>query len=600
VSSAGRVIPPLVLVGVVFLLYQGTLYYPFQFDDYLGIVGNRAIMNLWDLPGIWWHNPSRFFHYLSLAFNYHLGELDTFGYHLFNIILHGLAAAVYYYFVGLLFDASARMTGSKPEPCLAMACQFTAALIFAVHPLQTQAVTFIWQRSASMATMLYIGSMALYLKSARMEQEGQPEGVWKKWLALAWVAALCSMMTKQFTVTLPVAMVLLDYLLVSGSLARLKSRAARLGPFIPLILIIPVFTMFVGKGEVGDLGMRAANLLTPYRYLITEFNVITHYLGLAVYPVNQNLDYDFPIPSGFGDSALSFIFLCVIGATGVLLRGKSPAASFGILFFFLAISVESSFYPLEDPVFEHRMYLPLTGLLAALASLELKLLSSVRAPISLAAALALAVILAAPLSAATVRRNVVWSDPILLWEDVVAKSPRKARGYNNLAISYFKMGQIEKGTALLLKAREVDPKFAATYLNLGKLYDTQGNLHEAISNYTEALTRDPNMTEIPYRLGSVFLRMKRYETAARYFQAAIKIKPSNLSARMEFGVALGLAGKLDTAVAVFADIIKMDPANGQAHYNLAMAHFQRGEKAKAAQLFAKAKQLGYLEPAPSF
>ena len=594
-----RGLPSFILAAVVFTLYRGVVHYPFQFDSLVGIEQNPYIRDMWDIGQIWWHNPSRFIVYFSFAFNHHLGGYDTFGYHILNIIVHAVTTVVYYYFLRLLFRTADRGDNITVDTPLTTACLFTAALVFAVHPLQTQAVTYIWQRGTSIGALFYIGSLAAYLKSALDEQDGRPAPRWKGWLVASVGLAFLSMISKQFSVTIPVAVGLLEFLVISGSVEGLKKRLPRMAPFVPMLLIVPIFTTLVGKGEVGDLGERAANLLPTHQYLMTELNVIVFvYFKLLFYPVNQNLDYDFPPAVSLGDCAVAFMILAALFAAGVLLHRKNRIASFSIIFAFLAASVESSFFVLEDPVFEHRMYLPLTGLLAAMVALERQALANIiassRARIIIAMALMIAV--SVPLYAVAKERNLVWSDPVLLWADVVAKSPNKARGYNNLASSLLQkngMENVDKAIELLKTGMKVDPNYHLTYYNLAVGYETRKEYAAAAENYIEAIRRAPNPFAASYRLGGLFFSLGNYDKAIKYFIMAANANPKDVETRMDLAVALGRSGKIDQAIIVFGDVLKIDPSSGQAHFNLANAYQHKGDQARAHEHLKKAEALGY-------
>ncbi|MDH5508994.1 MAG: tetratricopeptide repeat protein [Nitrospinota bacterium] len=592
---AARVFPPLVLAAAIFALYRGVVNYPFQFDDLAGIVDNQAILDLWNLSEIWWHNPSRFIMFLSFALNYHLGGLNTYSYHILSIAFHAAATLVYYYFLRLLFRANDRLEGKNVDPLLTGACVLTAALIFAIHPLNTQAVTYIWQRGTSIATLFYIASLAAYLKSASDELGGLSPARWKGWLIFSVLLAFLSMISKQFSVTIPVAVALMEFIVISGSLKEMRKRLARVLVFAPMLLLVPLLTMLLGKGEVADLGERAANLLPAHQYLMTEFNVIVFvYLKLLFYPVNQNLDYDFPPALSMADCAVAFMVLAALFAAGVLLRRRNRIASFGIIFAFLAASVESSFFVLEDLVFEHRMYLPMTALLAALVSLERQALGKIGSPRgAFVIATLISIAISIPLYAIAAKRNLVWRDSLSLWEDVVAKSPNKIRGLNNLASILIWKKQEDRALELLYRGRKIDPGYYLTYYNLGRIHEARKDFPLAVQNYLESIKLNPQSYETAYRLGSLFLNLTDYDRAIKYYIMAVNSKPRDNVARMDLGVALGASGRYDQAIKVFEGLVRMDPANGQAHYNLAMAYRYKGDSNKAEKHLKNAENLGY-------
>jgi protein O-mannosyl-transferase len=243
-------------------------------------------------------------------------------------------------------------------------------------------------------------------------------------------------------------------------------------PVLLTLIIVPISVLHSDKplGELlSDMSekTKVQTQISRWEYLVTEMRVIVTYIRLIILPVNQNLDYDYPVyhslftPSVF----LSFLFLLSIFGLGVylLLRGMknnppSPAAhyrliGFGILWFFITLSVESSIIPIVDVIFEHRLYLPLVGAFAGITTGVLIVAKRLRIEKIVIPTLALMTLV---FSGVTYARNTLWKTEISLWQDVVEKSPNKARPHNNLGFAYASQGQrdgaiAEYQTALRLK-----------------------------------------------------------------------------------------------------------------------------------------------------
>ena len=317
--GAGAVfIYTLTLSAVVVALYAQSVDYPFQFDDRGSVRDDERIRDIRDIAGIWRINPPRFLVFLSFAANYTIGGQDVLGYHIFNILLHAATSAAVWYFLSLLLEFTARLEGRSVDLGLERMCAFAAALIFAVHPLQTEVVTYIWQRSSSMAALFYILTLAFYLRSCMERMDGRSARVWKKWMALSAASMILAMFSKQFAVTIPVAVALLDFILISRSWSMFRERAASWAVFAPGLLIIPLVTFFSDTREINDLIQREGNLLSWHQYFITQFNVIVFvYIKLLFYPAGQNLAHDFPPSGAFMDSAPGFIILSALLAAGL-------------------------------------------------------------------------------------------------------------------------------------------------------------------------------------------------------------------------------------------------------------------------------------------
>ena len=182
-----------VLAMLGFAIYSNTFSSPFVFDDFAAI-GNRAIRHF-DLPVLWHAFNTRFVVGLSLAFNYALGKENVTGYHLFNTLIHILNSYLLYRLMRLIFR-----TSKNPPLADSKLLSFLTALLFLVHPVQTQAVTYIWQRATSLASFFYLGSLVFYIR-ARLKNS-----LWD--YAICLLFAVLGMFTKEIVFTLPFAIAL--------------------------------------------------------------------------------------------------------------------------------------------------------------------------------------------------------------------------------------------------------------------------------------------------------------------------------------------------------------------------------------------------------
>jgi tetratricopeptide (TPR) repeat protein len=283
-------------------------------------------------------------------------------------------------------------------------------------------------------------------------------------------------------------------------------------------------------------------------YLITQFAVIATYLRLLILPINQNLDYDYPIYSSLAQARPLLGLLLHLALIGVAIyawrkagkgqrakgEGKSKAdhspftihhslVAFGIFWFYLTLSVESGIIPIKDVIFEHRVYLPSAGIaLAAVTGLVLlsrwlssKLLFSLMA------------ILLVGLAAATIKRNMVWQSPIAVWEDIVAKSPNKLRPYYNLGCEYAKnddMASAIKYFQQSIKIKETQPE---CHNNLGSAYIRTERMDEALYHIQRALELNPSYSMAYFNLGLVYAYKGQSKDAVNSIEKAIELDPKN-------------------------------------------------------------------------
>ena len=546
----------LLIISAVVFCYHGILDYPFLFDDIPHIQINDAIRDVSNIGGLLAYNPARFLVFLSFAVNYHFGGLDTFGYHLFNIAIH-MANSTLVMAFGMTLVTAWRGRGAQwPWTWL----PFLSAIVFAVHPLHTGAVTYTCQRSASMVALLYLSAMMLYLSAAIARKEtNQPA---KLRYAGALVCATLAMFTKQTAATLPIALAMLEFFFIASVDGR--GRIRRLAPFFIIMLIGPLMAVTGMDRELGDIADRVETMPSHAEYFLTQLNVIVTYLRLIVLPVNQNLDYDYPIAHSISDSAISAGILLGLALMAVAFYKRERVVSFGILFFFLALSVESSVFPLEDVIFEHRAYLPSVGIILAFwAGLFYTLEKFVPAwsqKKSAVIAITLATIaLVSSYSIATINRNEVWRDGETLWTDVVKKSPGKARPHNNLGAFYLRAGDLDKAEKYFRQSLAINPKYALSLYDMALVSLGKGDLDSALKYLDEAVTIDP-LTPLPlFSMGDGYLKRGMTVEAVKCYRLAVKLKPGIPRGWRGLAQALDAAGDKQEAQETAREVLRRWP-----------------------------------------
>lgn len=620
------------------LIYSDTFSASFHFDDRPNIVENfriKDISNFLDVSG------TRYVGFLSFALNYHFGGLNVFGYHLVNLLIHITNGFLVYNLVLLLFKAS--RPHSVPAESVEVATRLSlntysmdgevvalaTALLFVAHPIQTQAVTYIVQRFASLAALFYLLTVVCYLKwrSATMESKDR-----YLWYVGALISTVLAMKTKEISFTLPFMILLIEAAFFWSSASK---RWMALIPFLLTLSIIPLSRVdALGEAEAGF--VRETTEISRWDYLFTQFSVITTYLRLLVLPINQNLDYDYPIYHSLLDPPVLFSFLFLFSlfalTTYFLFSPRFTAHPlrliiFGLFWFFLSLSVESSIIPIRDVIFEHRLYLPgigifLIGGVAIRWGLNV-LLPNSRVLIGIMVVASLVAIL----SVTTYQRNKIWKDEITLWSDVILKSPIKARGFNNLGTGYTYVGEWEKAMQQYRTALRLKPDLAEVYNNIGFIYDAQGRLEEAVREYQTSLRVNPdywkahfnlarayakqgqmeeaireneivlrlqpNIPEVYNNLGEAYRKLGRLEEALTAYRAALRLNPSFVSAYNNLGLAYLDLGQIGNAIQQYHIALKLDPNYAQAHYNLGLTYANQGmldEARKEYQITIQLKQ----------
>ncbi len=577
---------PIIHISVILLL--GTLAYansfgaPFVLDDLESIVRNEIIRDLGNyFPGGSGYDFifRRWFGYFTFALNYHFGGLDVTGYHLFNLAVHLCTAMLVYILLRLTFRTpflvDSRLATQAPFVAL------LAALLFVVHPVQTQAVTYTVQRLTSLCTLFYLLALVLFVV-ARLTHETPRQVVkgnsaqrtpWLIPLLLTGsvVSAILAMFTKEISFTLPLAALLYEVCFFRGTLQR---RAMLLLPLMLTLVVVPALVITDESLPItGGLPQTEADI-PRLDYLFTQFRVLVTYLRLLVLPINQNLDYDYPVFSSFFTPAvfLSFVALAVLVGFAFYLSGfriksagNAPLArpelrliGFGIFWFFLTLAVESSLIPIADVIFEHRLYLPSIGVAVAMATAIIlareKTISFYGGKIPMIAA---AIIIIA-LTLATWQRNQVWQNEVSLWGDVARKSPGKHRPWFNL------------GTHLMTDS---------------------GQPEEAIPALLHAVARDPGHAESWHNLGSSYLMSERPKEAIMPLRTAVRLKPEMADAAVNLAVALIHIGKPLEAVPILEEVRQRLPKWPVAHINLGIAYVGIGKLDDARRELAILNQI---------
>lgn len=549
-------------------VYSNTLKSPFHFDDFSFILDNAAIRSPERLGELFRYWPSRFIGFFSFAANYRIHQFDVSGYHLVNIALHVINSFLVFWFVSLTFSTPA-LKGKETYRHRGI-IGFFAAAIFLTHPVQTEALNYIFQRVTILAAFFYLASLCLFAKA--MLSMGEGGRINKFYYSASLAAALAGMFAKENVVTLPLMILLYGlYFFKHGKASGWKYSL----PFLLLLPVVPV-TVVVAKPVIfADIErLLNAPLLSSSHYFWTQLNVLITYLRLFLLPVGLNLDYDYPIAQTFwGMPALaSFLILSII-ISGILAFRRHRFMSFAIFWFFLALLPESSLVPLADPIYEHRLYLPMVGLGIFAADALYYLCRCKKAWIA-------AVILSAAVctySILTYQRNRVWKNEIVLWSDAVNKSPGKARPYNNRGLAYLDRREYDKAIADFSRSIEVKPDYADGYYNRGLAYQNKGESGRAISDYNKAIAINPRYLKAHINRGQLFSANRERERALSDFKRAIEIAPFDAAGYFNLAYLYLSLGKKEEAAAVYEKLLEVDPTNAQARYNLEAIRGIRGK-----------------------
>lgn len=564
-----------VIALVVVLVYWNSLAAPFTFDDDHSIVLNNQIRRLWPLSEVLspWRPDQpvagRPFVTLSLAINYAAGELNVRGYHAVNIGLHLLCALVLF---GII-----RRTLRLPRPTN---LAFASALIWAVHPLQTEAVDYISARTESMMGLFFLLTLYTSIRATSPLEAGlQPRlsAHTDRWLVLSALSCAAGITCKETMGVAPVVVLLYDrtFLFESFSQAwrrRWKFYLGLAASWLPLAALL----WWGPRSEAAGFSVG----VTPWTYLLNQSLMIVRYLRLAFWPRDLVIDYGVPHPLTLTQAApYTIVVLALLLVTTAAMLWRSLLGFLGA-WFFVILAPTSSFVPIATEVgAERRMYLPLAAvvMLVVLAGHQLweylssrvaRQSESLRLRLLQATAATTLVLLSAALAVGTVRRNAEYQSGLTLWRTDLERWPQ-SRAHRNFAAELKLAGYRDEVLFHMREAVRDEPE--ARY-GLGlELFD-QGKYTEAVEELQRFLRerpRDANVMAARGLLARAYVEQGNPLGAAEQFRQVLQATPTDVDAWNSLGMALHTASQTEEAAQAFKRAVELDPRNALAQRNLA-------------------------------
>jgi tetratricopeptide (TPR) repeat protein len=635
-------IPPTLLSLITALVYYPSLNYEFQFDDLANItkhfqIRHNSIVNLF-------FSGTRWISYWLNSLHYKIGRFDPYPYRVGNVIIHTINGLLVYYIV------QTALSYRKEDSFFtrnASTISLVTALLFLVHPVQTQTVSYVIQGQLEGMACLFILAITLtFLKLAHAKTHAAYYGL----VALLLSLGALSSGSKEIAIMSPVLVLLVDWFFVAqGSLKKLLERKwlhlslfGVVGGCYIYFLKPHFFTQILGfqmeaKNNIGNVITKDPTLtITPLHYFISQFKVIVHYLWIFLWPLGISVEYDWKLVEHFfaPDCILPFLALVALATTIFyrLRKNSTDLVSFGLLWFFIAIAPRSTIVPSPELLVDYKTYPASLGWLlviaAGLVMLGKFVLSKVHAKepqpaYKHAFGLAGIALIAVPLSVMTVQRNTVWRSGLDFWDNMIKNAPGKARAYNNYGVELSQRQQkFKESIPYFQQAIAMDKYYPDPCNNLAVAHAALGDTDAAIDAMRQGLKINPYYPEGYNNLASFFMRKKDYAQAKASLETALRLRPwygkayfnlgrlhlelneqekawecfkkccteADLDNEMgfsAFGKCSLQLSKYDDAIFAFNKILEMNPNDPEAPFNLGNTYYMKKEYAKALVFYEK-------------
>jgi tetratricopeptide (TPR) repeat protein len=593
------------LVAAILGCYANSLRGPFVFDDTKSITENSSIRRFWSWqifsPPATATVAGRPLVNASLALNHAVDGENVRGYHALNVAIHAGAALTLF---GLL-----RRTWQRREPPGATMMAFAATLLWAVHPLQTESVTYVVQRAESLMGLFYLLTLYAFVRSVDAERHGT------KWQCASVLACALGMACKEVMVTAPLVTVLFDRWFVADTWCAVARRRGYYAALASTWVLLAALSWHAGD-RAGTAGFSAG--ATVSGYALTQCGAILHYLRLSVWPHPLIFDYGPYVAPDALRAAIAVVGVTTLGGLTLWLARRRPSVAFGAAAFLLVLAPTSSVLPIvTEPIAEHRLYLPLAVIAAGAGAGFLSL--GGRRGIALASALAMA------FGWLTIERNRDYATEHALWASTVAAAPDNPRAHYSLALTLADAGDgagVERHLqrALALRpdyvgarhayatwlsgaARSADaarqyeailgvqPDDFAAHNNLGMILFQSGNLTAAAAQFTAAGQLKPGSAEVHNNLACVHYELGHWPEAQREAEEAARLQPDYPAAHYNLGNALARQRRLADARRCYERALALDPNYVEAHVNLAAVLEPLGERTAAIEHYRAALRL---------
>lgn len=569
-AKTKHLLPIALLVCVSAIVYLNTLANGFVYDDLATIVENTHIKRFENFLSSF-YTPSYFkisggeatyrpVATLSYYLLHALFDANPMGYHLASTILHIFnVILVYLMACVILEDKSAAVV---------------AGLLFACHPVNTEAVNGISYNEDLLAAFFFFFALLLYMKLKRSAPKRS-----LIFFMLSLFLFLLGLLSKEMAITLPVIAVLYDLALREPVLKKLslnrvlevvQERKYYYVGFLGVSLFylwVRFFAIYNPEEVETQIWGR---LIDRVIYLPVIF---FKYIKLSLFPIHLNADYVFSYPDRFLDILPVMSAIIVLGLIlfSFFVFRTSKATSFGIWWFFMTLFPVYNLIQIYNPFAERYLYIPLFGFCLVISILLDYLLKQIPLTRSMAIKVFIILCLVIFYSMISINRNKDWKDSYSLWAKTLEVEPNSFRAHGNLARVYQEKGLIEASLREVKKTMELNPKDYKAHYNLGVILAKQGFISEAISAYKKTIEMNPQFKNAYFNLGNIYKAQNLLKKAQQAFEKVVDIDPVDIEARNNLGVIYAMQGKLDAAIIEWQQVLALDPENPDVQDNIEKA-----------------------------
>ncbi len=580
---------PVLLVVLISAVYLPSISHPFVFDDIPELVHNPDVLQLSGCLDTFSRSRNtslsgRPVACLTFAANVAVAGLSVWAFHLVNITIHVFASLTLF---GIL-----RRTITRIQPTATDSPTITAGVIaalWALHPLQTESVTYIVQRTESLAGLWYL--LTLYC-AIRSWNSGKPI----LWATLSVVSCALGMLTKEIVVSAPLVVLLYDKVFMHRATSNVPRRKTRLHLALAATWIIPIVLISRSpRGGSAGFGLGVSAL----DYLRTQAGIIVHYLRLSFWPFPQAISYsDWPIVREWMPSIAPG--LIVLSLLSISIAGLVKRRWWGFCgaWFFLILAPSSSIVPIvTEPAAERRMYLPLAGVITVavfgMASLfrSIGMVRSIRHAVSHTLAIGLSAAVIGALGARTSVRNAQYSTATKILSSDLAVRPGDELIRGALVEELVREERLDEAGQIHEAGIARNPDSYILYDNWARAMSAIGRYEEAIQSFSKAIELRPEYYPSQAGLGVALMATGRNQDALSQLQQAARLAPRSFSIRGNLAVALANLGRTQEAIEELQAAITLKPSFADGHFNLARLLSGQGKSKEAVEHFRIAATL---------